>query len=124
MIFWGPSGFGKTQFALAHFKNPLFVTHLDELSRFNKAVHDGIVFDDMSFSHLPRNTQIYLLDQDNNRAIHVRYKTAKLPKHTKKIFTTNTREIFSWVDDSGMDDKALLRRAKIHHFISDLRVEK
>ena len=121
LLFWGESGIGKTQFALAHFKRPLFVSQLDELARFDRRVHDGIIFDDMDFSQYGRPTQLHLVDQDQTRAIKVRYKIARIPKHTKKIFTSNTREMFKWVEDDGKRNKALERRVKVHHFLTDLR---
>jgi len=102
----GPPGTGKTQYALSHFNKPLFVTHMDDLKNFHQRVHDGIVFDDMNFKHLPRNSQIHLVDQDHGRSIHVRYGTARIPKRTKKIFTCN----YSCVD---MDDDAIARRVTV-----------
>lgn len=122
-IVWGESGIGKTQFVLAHFKNPLFVSHLDQLINFNKSEHDGIIFDDMEFSHLPRTTQISLLDQDQGRAIHIRNYIAQIPKNTKKVFTTNEKngDIFKFVDDCGDKDKALIRRCKTYHTTIETR---
>ncbi len=105
IILCGPPGIGKTQFALAHFKKPLLVSHMDDLGRFNKS-YDGIVFDDMSFNHMPRSGQIHVLDIANTRSIHIRYTCAKIPKHTKKIFCTNKINIFDW------EDKAIRRRAR------------
>lgn len=87
-VLWGEAGIGKTQFALAHFQRPFFVTHIDQLIDFNSN-YDGIVFDDMSFEHIPRESQIHLVDIDQPRSIHCRYKTANIPANTKKIFTTN-----------------------------------
>ena len=84
----GPSGCGKTQFALSHFKQPLLVTHIDDLLNLN-AKHDGIVFDDMDFTHWHRTHQIHITDYDNTRSIHCRYRTATIPKNTFKIFTCN-----------------------------------
>lgn len=47
---WGKSGTGKTQYALAHFKKPLLIRHIDDLQKLQPYVkHDGIVFDDVSF---------------------------------------------------------------------------
>lgn len=89
IVFWGESGIGKTEFAKAHFKNPKIVTDVDELAGFDSKVHDGIIFDDMSFLHLPREIQIHMTDKSLSRAIRCRYKNAKIPKNTKKIFTTN-----------------------------------
>lgn len=100
IVLWGESQIGKTQFALAHFDNPLMVSHIDKLTQFDPKLHDGIVFDDMSFGHTPRTAQIHLADQGNNREIHVRYTYASIPAHTKKIFTTNERDgaIFDLTD--------------------------
>lgn len=89
MVIMGPSGCGKTQYALGHFENALFVTHNDDLLRFQAGVHDGIIFDDMDFKHMPRTAQIHLTDWDQDRSIHCRYTVARIPRHTKKIFTCN-----------------------------------
>ncbi len=90
-ILVGEAGIGKTQYALwsKHFKNPLLVSHLDRLKDFDENVHDGIVFDDMNFQHLPRTSQIHLLDWDVERDVHIRYGIACIPAHTRKIFTCN-----------------------------------
>lgn len=98
-ILWGESGIGKTQFALAHFEKPLFVTHMDDLLKFNEE-YDGIIFDDMDFKHLPRSAQIHLLDSDQPRSIHVRYQVASIPAGTRKVFTTNVHngDIFEFPD--------------------------
>ena len=90
VILSGPTGLGKTQFALAHFERPYLVSHIDQLRDFDETRFDGIVFDDMSFSHMPANTRIHLVDDECDRHIHVRYNTAFIPAGTKKIFTTNT----------------------------------
>lgn len=108
-ILWGEAGIGKTQFALAHFKNPLFVSHVDTLGEFDPTEHDGIIFDDMNFMHRPREEHIKFVDQDQTRDIHIRYKTARIPANTKKIFTTNVEEgrIFF------LDDGAIARRVTV-----------
>lgn len=86
----GNAGIFKTNFALSkhHFENPFFCTHLDELKRFN-STYDGIIFDDLDFSHLPITTQISLTDFDQGRHIHIRYGTAYIPPKTRKIFVRN-----------------------------------
>lgn len=84
----GPSGIGKTQYAKAHFKNPLLVRHIDDLKNFTD--HDGIVFDDMDFTHWPPTSQIHLTDVEENSSINVKYGTALIPRGTKRIFTCNT----------------------------------
>lgn len=108
VIFWGAAGIGKTEYAKYILPNALFVSHLDDLSCFGDD-YDGIIFDDMDFTYLPRSSQIHLADVDNSRSIHIRYKTAHIPAHTKKIFLTNVPQGF--IFDLG--DAAILRRLEI-----------
>lgn len=96
---------GKTEYALAHFKRPLLVSHIDTLLKYDKSYHDGIVFDDMDFKHWHRTHQIHLTDWKNTREIHCRYSTARIPKHTMKIFTCNEYP-FS-------DDEAVRKRVTV-----------
>lgn len=90
----GPSGIGKTQWALAHFERPLLVSHMDKLKEFDPESHDGLVFDDMSFNHLHAEAIIHLLDNANDRDLHARYEVASIPAGTKKIFCHNKANIF------------------------------
>jgi len=110
-IFWGDSGIGKTCFAKALMKNPLMVSHIEDLRHFNPDVHGGLLFDDMDFKHIPREAQIHLVDSDDARTIHCRYECARIPAGTRKIFTTNLTggEIFT------IGDPAIKRRIKIRH---------
>lgn len=89
IILHGESGCGKTMWALAQFESALLVTHIDQLRSFDPNLHDGIVFDDMSFLHCPMEFGIHLLDWDLPRQIHCRYAAATIPANTRKIFTTN-----------------------------------
>lgn len=111
LVLWGNSDIGKSEFAKFLLRpNPLFISHLDQLQQYDATVYSGIVFDDMSFNHLPRESQIHLADWDNLRAIHIRYGVAILPAHTRKVFTTNNvmGAIFN-------DDSAISRRLVIKH---------
>lgn len=101
----GPPGIGKTQWAKCHFKNPLMVRHMDDLRQFDAKFHDGILFDDMDFKHMPRTAQIHLLDWWDNASIHCRYSNAFIPKETKKIFTAN--------EFPFNDDGAIARRIEV-----------
>lgn len=86
----GPSGIGKTAWATRVAPKPcLWVSHLDVLRLFKPSYHKSIVFDDMSFTHMPLQAQIHLLDWDRPRQIHCRYGYASIPAGTIKIFTCN-----------------------------------
>lgn len=104
----GPSGCGKTSYLKSLFPEALFVSHMDDLTQFDSDMHSAIIFDDMSFTHMPRTAQIHVVDYDDDRSIHVRYQTAFIPAGTKKFFTTNIREIFD------LEDAAIKRRVKVH----------
>lgn len=114
-ILHGECNCQKTQYAKAHFKNPLVVSTLDELKKFKPGEHDGIVFDDMYFTakiwnekknmwepnpnHIPPNMVIHLLDMEEDRTLGrpIRNKDAFIPAGTRKIFThngTNPKDIF------------------------------
>lgn len=105
MVFQGPSGIGKTQFAKAHFKKPLLVSRMDQVKLLDET-HDGIVFDDMNFCELDRTAQIHLVDWDEERHIPARYNDAIIPAETKKIFTTNVMCL-------NYNDAAIARRLEI-----------
>lgn len=105
VVICGPSGIGKTSYIRSLYPDYLWVSHMDDLTSFED--HEGIIFDDMSFTHLPRTAQIHLLDYDDDRSIHVRYQTAKIPAGTQKFFLTNTEYIFD------LEDKAIARRVEV-----------
>ena len=106
---FGPSNTGKTSFVIAHFENPLVVSHIETLKKLNPD-HDGIVFDDMSFQHWPPESVIHLVDQDFDRDLNVRYSTVNIPAGTRKVFTHNTREIFYKPEVSEAQQTAINRR--------------
>lgn len=120
VVLWGKTGIGKTEYALSLFTNALLVTHKDQLRDYDASFHDGIVFDDMNFEggadgkgKWPRESQIHLTDWTQDRHIHCRYGTGRIPKETRKVFTTN-------VDDGyifDLSDPAISRRLEIKELI-------
>jgi hypothetical protein len=107
VIMYGKPGLGKTQYALAHFLNPLLVRHMDDLKKLTP-LNDGLVFDDMDFNHVVRSTQIYLCDELES-SIHCRFQNATLPAGIRRIFTTN-REYGAIFD---LNDEAISRRCNV-----------
>jgi len=91
LLLVGKSGIGKTTWAKQTIPKPcLFVTHLDDLKKFRIGYHISILFDDVSFNHLPETSQIHLLDFENPRSIHIRHTIARVPSGIRKIITCNT----------------------------------
>jgi len=113
LVLYGESGCGKTNWAKWHMPLPsLFISHLDSLRDFDAGFHKSIIFDDLSFMHLPRESQIHIVDTYDPRSIHCRYRVANIPAGIPKVFSAN-RRIF-------LDDPAINRRIKqilINEFI-------
>lgn len=105
-ILQGPSNIGKTEFAKAHFENPLVISHVDELKLLED--HDGIIFDDMNFEHWPRSAQIHLVDNAIARAINVKHDIARIPAYTRKVFTRNP-----WAGIFDLEDDAIITRVSV-----------
>lgn len=106
----GKSGSGKTEWAKSYIdslgKSYLYVTHIDKLKNYNG--EDFLIFDDMSFNHLPRETAIHLAEVKNSSDIHCRHSPAYLPPGVGRIFTSNSYDIWP-LDEFG----AISRRIQI-----------
>lgn len=118
LIITGESGIGKTQWArTVLFKNPLLVRHIDKLKVLDPYVHDGIIFDDMSFTHWPRESCIHLLDLDEESQINVKCTMAIIPPGFPRVFTTNREAPTIW----PCYDRAITRRLSVLRITTDLR---
>lgn len=94
LILIGDSGIGKTTYAKRIIPKPaLFISHIDDLKKFEPDYHKSILFDDVCFTHYPLQAQIHLVDNENPRSIHIRYGTARIPQGTYKIFTCNEQPV-------------------------------
>lgn len=89
LIISGPSGLGKTNLAKLLLPKACFCSHMDGLKAFDEMKHQGIIFDDMSFLHLPNESQIHLVDNYDERQIHCRHTVAVIPPGTPKVITHN-----------------------------------
>lgn len=97
----GASGCGKSSWAKrVSLKPALWVRHLDVLRTFRPGYHKSIIFDEASFTHLPRETQIQLVDWHDEAHIHVRYGVAVIPAGVQKIVTANH---YPFLEDPAID---------------------
>lgn len=97
----GPTGCGKSSWAKRVANKPaLWVRHMDVLRSFRPGYHMSIIFDDMSFAHMPREAQIHIVDQSDEAHIHCRYGYAIIPANTQKIFTANA---FPFTNDPAIE---------------------
>ncbi len=108
----GESGCGKTEFIKSWLTHKglsyLMVTHLDKLKKYNG--QDVIVYDDVSFAHLPRETAIHIAETKNEREIHCRHACAYIPPGVYNIFISNSHHI--WPDDHfGAIERRIEKRA-------------
>lgn len=108
LYIWGPSGFGKTQFAKALLPEATVLSHMDQLKDcdFSK----GIIFDDVAVGHWPPTSVIHLLDWDEPRGIHCRYTHVVIPPHTRKIFTFNNYPKLWWPTTTSPEQEFAIER--------------
>lgn len=86
----GPSGCGKTFYCFRNLPMPiLLISHIDDLRYLDATRHKSILFDDMSFTHLPLQAQIHICDRVLGRSIHRRYGTTLIPPSIVLAVTCN-----------------------------------
>jgi hypothetical protein len=109
----GPTGLGKTEYAKTLFSKPLMIRDMEDLKKLHDT-HDGIIFDDMSFKHIPREVQIHIVDLQNDSTVRVLYGSKTIPRGMPRVFTSNV-SIF-------MNDPAIKRRIRFIEVREDLRL--
>lgn len=120
VLLWGVGGTGKTEFALAHFEKPLLVRHIDALRELRPGFHDGIVFDDMDFSHWPHGSRVHICDMNRPSQIHCRYTHAVIPRKMPRIFCANSSLILHKDSDTQEQRSAVERRIRIVEIVEPL----
>ena len=99
---WGAIRLGKSEWALAQFANPLYVTERNDLIGFREGWHDGIVIDKlMPCERPPAGFSLAecekLTDFTLPATIKCLYQTAHIPRGVRKIVVTN--ECDAWPCD-------------------------
>ena len=99
---WGAVRLGKSEWALAQFANPLYVTDRNDLGDFLPGWHDGIVIDKLMPRERPPGGFTLkecerLTDYTLPFSLRCLYKTSRIPKQVRKIVVTNERDV--WPED-------------------------
>lgn len=88
---------------------PLVVDQLDELKKWDPMLHSGIIYDEVSLLHLPREAQIIHCTLNRQVAVWARFHNAILDRSRLVIFTTNLRPEQVVL----FDDPAIRRRVQV-----------
>lgn len=127
LVVCGPSGVGKTSWALAHAPKPaLLVTDVDDLQSYDANHHRSIIFDEIRCNGArdhngrwvgawPLTSQIKLVTWDTPCSIRIRYKLARIPAHVPKVFTCTDTICFTY-------DEQINRRIEILNLYTDREI--
>lgn len=120
LVLIGPTGFGKTQFALAHFKHPLRVTNKNDWSRFQDGHTDGIVLDDVHFNTWQPNTILHTVDVENAVTQDVKYGSVRIPAGIPRIICINSETELYPETIASEKKAAIARRLQIERITAPL----
>lgn len=116
LVLTGPPKMGKTSWALAHFKKPLLVRHIDDLKSFNPSF-DGIVFDEINLKKwIPSSVKV-LLDREYGGSVHCRHHNGKIPPGFPRVVCVNDIDDLYPENCSAVDRDAI--GSRIHHIYVD-----
>mmetsp|Transcript_6362 Transcript_6362/g.8962 ORF Transcript_6362/g.8962 Transcript_6362/m.8962 type:complete len:249 (-) Transcript_6362:22-768(-) len=90
-IIWGKSNTGKTNYALAQFKNPALVNTLDDWNIIPWDKIDGVVWDEANMSTWTPEMIKQFGNVHMERSLKVRYVDARIPPNVPIILTSNRR---------------------------------
>tara|TARA_B110001450_G_C17597058_1_gene471306 strand:- start:72 stop:1238 length:1167 start_codon:yes stop_codon:yes gene_type:complete len=115
---WGAVRLGKSEWALAQFENPLYVTERNDLLDFREGWHDGIVIDKLTPRERPPGGFTLsecerLTDFTLPASIKCLYRTARIPRGVPKIVVSNVRDV--WPEDP---EGQIVGRRVVQMFIS------
>lgn len=120
LVFIGPTAFGKTQFALAHFLHPLRITCKQDWNRFREGVTDGIVLDDIHFNDWKPNTLLHTVDVENASTQDVKYGAVRIPAGIPRIICINSESELWPANIEPEKKEAIQRRLELYHVLTPL----
>lgn len=114
----GPTGIGKTNWAIAQFRFPYKINDIDELKDMPPET-DGIIFDECLFDRVSKKVMVCLTDYNQPTTVRIRHTLAYIPAKIKKIFLCNEHEHpFGWDPATGGSD-AVLDRVQLMELTKD-----
>lgn len=119
VVLIGPTGVGKTQYALAHFKNPLLIRDKNDYIRYNRHT-DGLIFDDLSFISWNAMTFLHMVENETPITQDVKFGHVRIRAKIPKFILVNSEELL-WPREILKETKdACLRRMIIYHIRNPL----
>lgn len=127
LVVHGLSGSGKTNYMLALLKSKgrkvLFISHKEDLARFDPKLHDTLLFDDMNFISVFKTKEeiIAIVDVLFPRTFKVLYQAINLPQGVWKIFTTNENPLFPF--ENYLEIQRRIYKIEIdHHLYKNIQI--
>lgn len=119
LVFIGPTGIGKTQFALSHFQRPLHIRDKEDWGRYSNQT-DGIVLDDLDFPNWSPLTFLKLLDMEMPITQNIKYGHVRIAANTPRIICCNDEDLL-WPKNIHPETRnACMRRIHIAEFRTPL----
>lgn len=117
LVFIGPTGIGKTQFALSHFTHPLHVRDKEDWRRFNTSI-TGIILDDLDFPKWSPLTFLKLLDIETPITQNVKYGSVRIPAKVPRIICVNHEDLL-WPHGIHEETRKACERRIILNYFND-----
>ncbi|GJQ68912.1 hypothetical protein Trydic_g18468 [Trypoxylus dichotomus] len=115
----GRTGLGKTEYALAHFRQPLHVRDDEDWRRLTRTT-DGIVLDDLDFRKWSPATFLKLLDIAKPVTQNIKYGSVRVPAGTPRLLIVNSMDLL-WPARMHPETKmACERRMTVEHLVEPL----
>lgn len=115
VVLIGPTGMGKTQWALAHFSNPVHIRDKNDYARITDRT-DGIVLDDLDQMHWQPLTLLKLVECETNITMNIKYGSKIIPAGMPRFIIANSWELF-WPQNFKQESIDAVERRVVSYVI-------